>query len=292
MNRIHFVVVLLLSLLSICVPAALALQNPPASNGDSSRGWPFGDSPQAAVAPQDDFMITIDATALAPGGLVMTGLGLSFGVDPFFTDSLTKFTVLPTFAATQSLETGLTFDWWSAIVHTELSLTPWLLTELRGQLELHPPLWMILTTPWMSLEGSIGWGPLWVPSTGWGHVLIGAVDAQAAWGIPTLWDATLDLIADSNMDARWSFPSGEFLTNWMVVLDARSILPVFVDSPVALRAGVQAQVFLLPAFGFGFDVRLEMRANALTAYGLIGAGDAGIRAEIGMDWTLGLSLFE
>jgi len=291
MNRIHFVVVLLLSMFAA---SAFALQNPPGTHGGSIHSWPFGDDPQTSseALPQDDFVITIGATALTPGGVVISGLGLSFGVDPFFTDSLTEFTVLPTFAATQSLETGLTFDWWSAIVEADLSLVPWSLTAIRGQLELHPPLWTLLTTPWVSLDGSIGWGPLWVPVAGWAHALAGSLDVQAAWGIPTLWDNILDLIADSLMDARWSFPSGDLLTNWIVVLDARSILPLFVDSPVALRAGVRAQIFLLPTFGFGFDVRLELRANAGTAYGLIGAGDTGIRAEVGMEWAIGLSLFE
>ena len=81
------------------------------------------------------------------------------------------------------------------------------------------------------------------------------------------------------------------MTNWMVELDARSILPLFMDSSAAMRAGVRAQVLLLPTFGFGFDVRLEFRADAFTAYGLIGAGGAGIRAEVGMELIIGLTLF-
>ena len=53
-----------------------------------------------------------------------------------------------------------------------------------------------------------------------------------------------------------------------------------------------AQVFVLPTFGFGFDTTLEFRANAFYAYGLIGAGAAGIRAEVGAEMTIGLKLFD
>jgi hypothetical protein len=241
---------------------------------------------------QDDVVISFGANALAPGSVVVAGFDILFGVDPFFTDSQTQFTVLPAFAATQSLETGLRFDWWSATVAVDLSLAPWSLTSIGGWLELHPPQWVILTTPWLSLDGDIGWGPQWVSVADWSHSLGGSFDVQAALGIPTLWDSSLDLIVESSLDATWTFPNGVFLTNWMVELDALSILPLFVDSPVALRAGVRAQVFLLPTFGFGFDVRLELRANAFTAYGLIGAGDAGIRAEMGLEWSIGFSLFD
>ena len=292
MNRIHIVVVLLLSLLLVSAVPILA-QDAPGSHA-GSQGWPFGDEPQgvSVALPQDDVVITFGATALAPGSVVVAGFDILFGVDPFFTDSQTEFTVLPTFAATQSLETGLRFDWWSATVDVDLSLAPWSLTSIGGWLELHPPQWVILTTPWLSLDGDIGWGPQWVSVADWSHSLGGSFDVQAAWGIPTLWDSSLDLIVESSLDATWTFPNGAFLTNWMVELDTRSILPLFVDSLVALRAGVRAQVFLLPTFGFSFDVRLELRANALTAYGLIGAGDAGIRVEIGMEWSIGFSLFE
>ena len=294
MNRIHSIVVLLLSLLIVLSVPALALQNPPESIDNVSQGWPFGDGPQAApnALLQDDFAITLGATALFPGAVVVTGLGISFGVDPFFTDSQTEFILLPTFAVTQSLETGLDFDWWSATVDADLSLAPWSLTSIGGWLELHPPQWVISTTPWISLEGDIGWGPRWVSVSDWSHAVGGSLDAQAAWWIATLWDTSLDLIAESNLDATWTFPNGTFLTHWMIELDARSILPLFMDSPVALRAGARAQVVLLPTFGLGFDVRLELRAHAFTAYELIGAGDAGIRAEVGMEWSIGFSLFE
>jgi len=294
MNRLYIVVALLLGLLVVLVGPALALQNLPDPDFETSQGWPIGDGPQdSSVAVQrDDVVITLGATALVPGSVVVTGLDILFGVDPFFTDSRTELTVMPTFAATQSLETGLAFDWWSATVDVDLSLAPWSLTSIGGWLELHPPQWVILTTPWISLEGDIGWGPQWLAVADWSHALGGSLDVLAIWGIPTLWGSSLDLSAESNVDATWTFPDGAFLTNWMVQLDARSILPLFENSSVALRAGVRAQVFLLPIFGFGFDVRLELRANAFTAYGLIGAGGASIRAEMGLEWSIGFSLFD
>ena len=290
MNKIHIAVVFLACLLAMPAVAAIAMQDAPGPN--DNQGWPFGDEPQGAFAVmQDDFVITIGATAFAPGSLVIAGLGVSFRVDPFFTTSQTDFTVLPTFAATQSLETGLRFNWWSASVDVDLSLSPWLLTSTGGWLELHPPQWVMLTTPWFTLEGTIGWGPRWGPVGGWSHELGGSLDVQADWTLPTLWDSSLDLTAESRLDMAWTFPDGAFLTDWMVELDARSILPLFVDSSAAMRAGVRAQAFLLPTFGFGFDVRLEFRADGFTAYGLIGAGGAGIRAEVGIELTIGLTLF-
>ncbi|MCK5827027.1 hypothetical protein KAH43_00775 [Candidatus Bipolaricaulota bacterium] len=292
MKRLYIIVALLLALLVVLVGPALALQNSPGP--DTSQGWPFGDGSQGSSVAllRDDVVITLGATALVPGSIVVTGLDILFGVDPFFTDSRTELTVMPTFAATQSLETGLVFDWWSATVDVNLSLAPWSLTSVGGWLELHPPQWVILTTPWISLEGDIGWGPQWVAAADWSHALAGSLDVLAIWGIPTLWGSSLDLSTESSLDATWTFPDGAFLTNWMVQLDARSILPLFEDSPVALRAGVRGQVLLLPIFGFGFDVRLELRANAFTAYGLIGGGDAGIRAEMGLEWSIGFSLFD
>ena len=292
MKRLYIIVALLLALLVVLVGPALALQNSPGP--DTSQGWPFGDGSQGSSVAllRDDVVITLGATALVPGSIVVTGLDILFGVDPFFTDSRTELTVMPTFAATQSLETGLVFDWWSATVDVNLSLAPWSLTSVGGWLELHPPQWVILTTPWISLEGDIGWGPQWVAAADWSHALAGSLDVLAIWGIPTLWGSSLDLSTESSLDVTWTFPDGAFLTNWMVQLDARSILPLFEDSPVALRAGVRGQVLLLPIFGFGFDVRLELRANAFTAYGLIGGGDAGIRAEMGLEWSIGFSLFD
>ena len=288
MNKIH-IVVLLIGLLSLSSAVAMAMQDVPAGP-NANQGWPFGDESRNAF-PQDDFVITIGATALAPGSLVIAGLGVSFRVDPFFTESQTDFTMLPAFAATQSLKTGLRFDWWSAFVDVDLSLAPWSLTSTGGWLELHPPQWVMFTTPWITLEGTLGWGPRWEPAADWSHELGGSLDVQADWTLPTLWDSSLDLTAESNLDATWTFPSGIFVTNWMVELDARSILPLFMDSSAAMRAGVRAQVLLLPTFGFGFDVRLEFRTDVFTAYGLIGAGGAGIRAEVGMELIIGLTLF-
>ena len=290
MKKFYIAVVTLAFLLAMSAVAAMAMQDVPGPI--DNQGWPFGDMPRGALAvTQDDFVITIGATALAPGSLVIGGLGVSFRVDPFFTKSQTNFTALPAFAVTQSLETGLRLDWWSASVDVDLSLSPWSLTSTGGWLELHPPQWVLFTTPWFTLEGTIGWGPRWMPVGDWSHELGGSLDVQADWTFPTLWDSSLDLTAESSVDMAWTFPNGVFVTDWMIEVDTRSILPLFVDSSAAMRAGVRAQVFLLPAFGFGFDVRLEFRADAFTAYGLIGAGGAGIRAEVGIELTIGLTLF-
>ena len=284
MERVKTAVVILVGLMMMSAATAVGLQG--VSGIDDNNAWPFESDPQ------DDLVVTSGATALAPGALVIADLGMTFQVDPFFTNSHTDFTVLPTFAANHSLETGLDFDWWSASVDVDLSLTPWALTSTGGWLELHPPEWAILTNPRVTLEGRIGWGPRWAPIGGWSHTLGGTFDVQADWRIPTLWDSSLDLTAESSVDATWTFPNGVLGTDWLFEMDARSILPLFQDSPAALRAGVKAQVFLLPTFGFGFDIRLEFRANAFYAYGLVGAGAAGIRAEVGAEMTIGLTLFE
>lgn len=290
MNRMH-IVVLCVGLLLIPSAVAMAVQGVP--EPVDNQGWPFGDQPRRVLAGvEDDFVITIGTTASVPGSLVIAGLGVSFNVDPFFTTSQTDFVVLPTFAATQSLETGLDFEWWTASVDIELSVSPWSLTSTGGWLELHPPQWVVFETPWITLEGTLGWGPRWVATDDWSHALSGSLDIRAVWALPTLWDNSLDLTVASNADAVWTFPNGTFLTNWMFQLDARSILPLFLDSPVALRAGVRAQAVVLPTFGFGFDVRLELRANAFVAYGVIGAGGTGIRAEVGMELTIGWKFFE
>lgn len=289
MNRIH-IVVLFVGLLMMSSAVAMAMQGVPGPV--DNQGWPFGDQPQRVLAGvEDDFVITIGTTAFIPGSLVIAGLGVSFNADPFFTASQTDFEVQPTFAATQSLETGLDFVWWTASVDIELSVSPWSLTSTGGWLELHPPQWVMFKAPWIALEGTIGWGPRWEPSADWSHELGGSLDVQADWTLPTLWDNSLDLTAESNLGATWTFPSGLFVTNWMVQLDARSILPLFADSSAAMRVGVRAQAFLLPTFGLGFDVRLEFRADAFTAYGLIGAGGEGIRAEVGIELIIGLTLF-
>jgi len=290
MNRMHSVV-LFVGLLLMSSTVAMAMQDGlgPVDN----RGWPLGHEPRRVLAGvEDDFVITIGTTASIPGSLVIAGLGVSFNVDPFFTASQTDFVVLPTFAATQSLETGLDFEWWTVSVDIELSLSPWSLTSTGGWLEVHPPRWVLFEAPWITLEGTIGYGPRWVPAADWSHALSGSLDVQSNWAIPTLWDSPLDLTVASKTDAVWTFPNGAFVTNWMLQLDARSILPLFLDSSAEMRAGVRAHVLVLPTLEFGFDVRLELRANAFTAYGLIGAGGTGIRAEIGMELTIGLTLFE
>ncbi len=283
MRGVKTAVVILVGLM-MSVTTAVGLPNVPES--DVNYAWPFESNPQ------DDLVITIGGTAFVPGALVIADLGMTFQVDPFFTNSHTDFTMLPTFAANHSLETGLDFNGWSASVNVDLSLTPWALTSTGGWLEFHPSEWAILTNPWVVMEGQIGWGPRWAPIGGWSHALGGTVDVQADWRIPTLWDSSLDLTVESNLDATWTFPSGVLVTDWLFEMDARSILPLFQDSPAALRAGVKAQVFLLPTFGLGFDIRLELRANAFSAYGLVGAGAAGIRAEVGAKMTIGLTLFE
>ena len=292
MRRVKTALVILVGLMAVLAVVAVGLQDVSETNG--SNEWPFGDDPRDAFdfVPQDDFVITIGSTALAPGGVVIAGLGMTFEVAPFFTNSQTDFVVLPTFAANHSLETGLGFNWWSASVDVDLALAPWSLISTGGWLELHPPEWVVLTNPWVTLEGGIGWGPLWVPISGWSHALGGTFDAQADWRIPALWDSSLDLTVASNLDATWTFPNGLFVTDWLLQVDARSVLPLFRDSPASLRAGATARAFLLPTFGFGFDIRLEFRANAFYAYGLIGAGGTGIRAEAGVEMAIGLTLFD
>ncbi len=292
MRRVKTAVVILVGLMVISVTTAVGLQDMPVLNDDNDR--PFGVDPRDAFdyVPPNDFVITLRTAALVPGSLIIAGLGMSFQVDPFFTNSQTDFTVLPTFVANHSLETGLSFSWWSASADVDLSIAPWALTATGGWLGLHPPEWTILRSPWVTLEGKIGWRPRWAPVDGWSHTLGGTLDVQAAWKIPTLWDSPLDLTAESNLDAAWTFPTGVFVTNCVFGMGARSTLPLFQDNQAALRAGVKAQVFLLPTFGFGFDIELEFRANAFYAYGLVGAGSAGIRAEVGAEITIGLTLFE
>ena len=259
------------------------------SNG--SNGQPNEPRDAFDYVQSDDFVITVGATALAPGGVVAVGLGITFEIDPFFTASQTEITVLPAFAANQTLETGLGFNWWSATADVDLSLAPWALVSTGGWLELHPPEWIIVNNPAVTLDGAVGWGPQWAPVGGWSHAIGGTLDAQADWGFPTLWDSPLELTAESNLGATWTFPNGFFVTDWLFEVDARSVLPLFRDSPAALRAGVTARMFVLPTFGFGFDMSLEFRANAFYAYALVGAGAVGIRAEVGAEMTIGLELF-
>jgi len=273
-------VMILVGLVAISAVMAVGLQDVPVSTG--SNEWQFD------YVPSDDFVITAGATALLPGAMVVVGLGTTFEIDPFFTTSQTDITVLPTFAANHVLETGLGFNWWSATVDVDLSLAPWALTSTGGWLELHPPEWMLISTPRVTLDGGIGWGPRWAPVGGWSHALAGALNAQAGWIISTLWDSALELTAESNFAATWTFPNGVFVTDWLFTVDARSILPLFQGSSVALRGGVTARMFVFPTFGFGFDLKLELRANAFYAYVLVGAGDAGIIAEIGAEMAIGL----
>jgi len=291
MRRAKTVVVILVGLMAMSAVTAVGLQDVPGAN--DSNEWPFGNDPRDAFdyVPPDDFVFTIGVAALAPGSVVVVGLGITFEIDPFFTTSQTDITVLPTFAANHSLETGLELDWWSATADVDLSLAPWALVSTGGWLELHPPEWIIVNNPAVTLDGAVGWGPQWAPVGGWSHAIDGTLDAQADWGFPTLWDSPLELTAESNLGATWTFPNGFFVTDWLFEVDARSVLPLFRDSPAALRAGVTARMFVLPTFGFGFDMSLEFRANAFYAYALVGAGAVGIRAEVGAEMTIGLELF-
>jgi len=286
------VVVILAGLTVISALVAAGFQDVPGTN--DSNDWAAGDDPGDVFdyVPPDDFVITVGAAALAPGSLFIGGLGITFEIDPFFTSSQTDITVLPAFAANHTLETGLEFNWWSASVDVDLSLSPWALTSTGGWLEIHPPGWTFIDNPPVTVDTSIGWGPRWAPLDGWSHALAGTLDAQGGWSISTLWDSALELAAETNLGATWTFPDGLFVADWLFAVGARSILPFFRDSPAALRAGVTAEVFVLPAFGFGFDLILELRANAFYAYGLVGAGDAGIRAEVGVEMTIGLELFD
>ena len=291
MNRVKTAVVILVGLMVMSAATAVGLQDVPGPNG--SNEWP-GSDPRDAFdyVPPDDFVITAGATALAPDSLFVVGLGMTFEVDPFFTNSQTDITVLPAFAANHSLETGLDFNWWSASVDADLSLVPWALVSTGGWLELHPPEWIIVSDPVVALEGAVGWGPRWAPDSVWSHALAGTLDAQADWSLATLWGTDLDLTAESKLDVAWTFPNGSFVPDWLFQVDARSVLPLFRDSPAALRAGVTARMLVLPTFGFGFDLILELRANAFYAYGLVGAGEAGIKAEVGAEMTIGLKLFD
>ncbi len=289
MKKIHYAMVLCLVAVSWSLGTVAQNERGPTI----IQGWPFGDSPQAeSVNPVDEFLITIGALAQTPGSLVSTDLGISFRVGPFFTECYTQLLALPTFGMAQSLETGIDFEWWMTSVDVDLSLSPWSLISTGGWLEFHPPQWVLLTAPWLTVDGSLGWGPRWTPTAEWFHTLDSVLDIQASWSLDTLWGQTLELIAESNAGIEWTFPNGGLITEWMFQLDARSILPLFANSEAALRAGARAQIGLLPVFGLGFDVRLEFRADPFTAYGLIGAGAEGIHAEAGVDWSIGWLLFD
>ncbi len=292
MKRLKTAMVILVGLMVMSAVTVVGLQDVPGSNDSNER--PFGSDPRNAfdyVLP-DDFVITVGVTALAPGSVIMAGLGITFQIDPFFTNSQTDITVLPTFAANHSLETGLDFQWWSVSVDANLSLVPWALLSTGGWLKFHPPEWVIMSDPKVALNGGIRWGPRWVPAGDWSHALAGALDAQADWRLPTLWDTALDLTVESNLDATWTFPTGSFVTDWLFIVDVRSVLPLFRDSPIAFRGGAMARMLVLPTFELGFDLILELRANAFYAYGLVGAGDTGIKAEVGVEMTIGLQLFD
>lgn len=291
MRRVNTAMMILIGLMVMSATTAVGLQDVPGPNDNNNS--PLGNDPRDAFdyVPPDDFVITVGATALVPGSVILVGFGTTFEIDPFFTNSQTDIIVLPAFAANHSLETGLDFNWWSASVDAELSLAPWALTSTGGWIKLHPPEWTIVSNPMVTLEGGVGWGPRWAPVDSWSHALAGTLDAQADWTVPTLWDNALDLAAESNLNVTWSFPNGFFVTDWLFTVGARSILPLFQDSPAALRAGATARVFLFPTFEFGFDLKLELRANTFYAYGLVGAGDAGIRAEVGAELTIGLKMF-
>lgn len=273
--------------------AVVAVGLPISPGTNRTTEWPFGNDPQDAfsVVPQGDFVVTIGTSAWAPGSAVLANIGAAFKADPFFTRAMTELAFLPTFAASQSLETGMRFDWWSASVGVDLSLEPWALASAGGWFEVHPPTWMIAELPVITLDTGLGWGPQWTPLAEWSHELAGHLDVQAGWVLSTFWDSPLGLVAASDLSAAWTFPSGDFVPNWHVSLDAASILTLFPDSTAALRAGVAARVFIFPVFEFGFDIQLELRANVFYAYGLVGAGASGIRAEVGAAISFGLNLF-
>jgi hypothetical protein len=288
MKRVKMLVGVLVGVTVLSAVVAVGQLNPNPTNE-----WPFGDDPRDAFhyTPPGDFVMSVGITAAVPGSEIIMGLGTAFRIDPFFTNGQTDIAVLPTFAASQSLETGLEFNWWSASVDVGLSLAPWALVSTGGWLELHPPAWTLADNPIVTLTGGVGWGPQWAPVGGWSHAIGGTLDARADWSLPTLWDSMFNLAAESDLGATWTFPDGLFVTDWLVMVDARFMLPSFQDSPAALRAGVVAQVFVLPTFAFGFDISLEFRANAFYAYGLVGAGVGGIRAEVGAELAIGMTTY-
>lgn len=290
MKRVKTMVVILVGLLVMSAATAVGLQDVPgASNGND---WPFGNEPRDAFdyVPPSDIVVTIGSTVLVPGPMVLE-LETALLFDPFFTRGQTDIIVLPTFGANQSLETGLRFNWWSASVDVDLSLSPWALVSTGGWLELHPPEWIILNNPVVVLDADIGWGPQWVPVDEWIHAFGGTLDVTATWDIATAWDTSLEAQFASFFDASITLPLGILDANFAVELDARTALPFWQDSPATLSAGVAARVLVLPTFGFGFDVILDFRLNSFHAYGLVGAGGTGIRAEAGAEITFGLSLF-
>ncbi|MCK5585372.1 hypothetical protein KAJ02_04805, partial [Candidatus Bipolaricaulota bacterium] len=116
MKRAKTMLVIVVGLMVVSAATVVGLQDVPGSN--DSNEWPFGNDLRDAFdyVPSEDFVITVGVTALAPGSVIIAGLGVTFEIDPFFTNSHTDITVLPAFAANHTLETGLDFNWWSASV--------------------------------------------------------------------------------------------------------------------------------------------------------------------------------
>ncbi|MBE0636129.1 hypothetical protein IH601_09040 [Candidatus Bipolaricaulota bacterium] len=289
MEKVKAVAVILAAVVSIAATAAVGFGDAPGTiiRSDSL----LGARDEFYYAASDELVWAVGVSAEVPGGGIIAGIGTELRIDPFFTEGQMSVTLLPAFSATQALKTGIDFDWWSAFVELDLSLAPWGLAATGGWLELHPPVWAIAARPQIALGSRIGWGPQWEPIRGWTHEVDGQLDVQAEWNLETRWNSALDLIAQSDLGVTWTFPGSDFVADWLLALGARSVLPVFQDSPATLRVGATARASVFPGVGFGFDTILEFRANAFYAYGLIGAGANGIRAEVGAELTIGVNMF-
>ncbi len=248
------------------------------------------DAAQSAfdATPQGAFILTVGATTFIPGFAFTADVETELRIDPFFTDNVIDIVIAPTFTADDRLETGLDFDGWSASVDVNVSLIPWSLTSTGGWFEFHPPVWHLLADPAVTVDGDLGWGPRWVPLQGWTHSIGGTLDVDAMWALPTVWSTDLELSAESDTAATWTFPGGTLAGTWTLEAGARSILPLLQGGPAALRASSHVQIGILPAFGLGFDIELEFRLNAFYAYATLGAGLAGVTGEIGVELSVGL----
>jgi hypothetical protein len=265
----------------------------PSDVGDAGPGVRASDAWDALEAsPFDGLAITLGAAVLMPGLAGTADVDAVVRVDPFYTESEADITFLPAFAATNRLETGVEFDWWTAFMVVDLSLSPWSLTSTGAWLEFHPPVWTLLAAPRITLDGSIGWGPRWDPIGMWSHAVGGDLNGQCAWSVATLWGSLLDLTLASDVEASWTLFGGPLETDWNVTATAQSVLPVLRNTGAAVRAGVAVQISLLRAFGLAFEVDLELRAGGFYAYTLVGAGAAGIRAEFGAEWTFDTPFFD
>lgn len=238
--------------------------------------------------PYEDLLLSLGAAASAPDGIVSTELILAIDVAPFFTTSETGILLLPAFAASQSLETGLAFNLWSASVDVELDLSPWALNSTGGWIEFHPPAWILAQQPDVTVDGSIGWGPRWSPTGDWTHASGAGLDLSVGWEFPTVWDSGLTISVTSSSTVRWTMFAGPVGGRWTLEARAESFLPLFAQHPEAVRGSVHTKMDLLPTFGLAFDIELEFRAGAFYAYAVVGAGAGGVRAEVGGEVSIGL----